>query len=1020
MTRLLCAFGLALTLLGSAFATPEFVTHNPTDAAFGEPSGTTVRNPAIPREDEAVTIYAKIGYSFFYTDVAIYYTLDGTTPSGSKGNAGTGSTQVLRSSNGGVTFLRNEGSNPTQMDWWKAALPASARVYGQTVKYIIGAWHSGGGPEIWANNAGCSDGVCDNPSNPATVFSYTNKLAWPGGGAGSSHPATGYPDVSFWKEEAVTGNNYINVQLDQNGTVYDIYYPSAGCVQGMGTKNEGYVDGLDTFPPGLPLGSRGQMNLNQLMAGIRVDGTTYWMSNQNGAGYSSVTQNYQANSNSVHGSMILTGGGNSITVEQYDFSPYGISFPVDLALNPNRGIYVKRFLLTNNGASSKTINFYTYGDFALNGGDAYDTMLFDSGRGAMVATDNVARTTSGSGEYNPASYGDYTKSVSVVLAVGMKQLSSVGGVAGSAATDSWRDTSSDNGQGWIGSKVTLPPGVTKEIDVIVAGGFDNFIATGTYSVQVAPVLDWFANVSAQSILTTTDSTWQAWLNQGTTVDFPGTTYDDLFNRSLLATALHLDGKGGGVVAGMHNGAYPFVWPRDAVYAAITLARTGHFGEASEVYRFLKDVAYRDYDSGLGMKGFWYQKYTTDGYKIWTSPQVDETACFPWGVLYQYNTTGDSSWLSSMASVTREAAFASSTDSAIDSRLYYDDPNQLMHGNNVWEDSFDDFIYSNAQVERGLRDASTIMTLTGNASDAATFTSRADSIHNGIVGRLNWNGENTDISQLGISYPFNVVAVNGTQAKKVVDRINGVATDAFGNTHPLVNTSGEWTGLINRYWGDTYWNGGPWFLSTLWYGLYYAERCDVTAGQGDIDVHKSKLDLCINRLGPVGLGAEQIAPTNSLLYSGQSNFSLQTAWPNAWESMSTLLDALMIFLDMTPDAPGNTLRIAPKLPTAWPTMTFRNVRLGAHRFDITVTKQKSSMMLTVTNLTGGAANLSAWIKLPSGMTSGGAAMNGSRVTSFLDKPAGRVKVEGALLTGVGAVSTVEVRFQAAGRIFPALN
>ncbi len=43
------------------------------------------------------------------------------------------------------------------------------------------------------------------------------------------------------------GNNYINVMLDRNGAVYDVYYPSAGCVQGMGTRNEGYVDGNDTW-----------------------------------------------------------------------------------------------------------------------------------------------------------------------------------------------------------------------------------------------------------------------------------------------------------------------------------------------------------------------------------------------------------------------------------------------------------------------------------------------------------------------------------------------------------------------------------------------------------------------------------------------------------------------------------------------------------------------------------------------------------------------------------------------------
>ena len=77
---------------------------------------------------------------------------------------------------------------------------------------------------------------------------------------------------------------------------------------------------------------------------------------------------------------------------------------------------------------------------------------------------------------------------------------------------------------------------------------------------------------------------------------------------------------------MHNGAYPFIWPRDAVYAAMTLDRTGHTFEAGEVYRFLRDVAYRANDTWG--KGFWFQKYTTNGYYVWhlfdASEGIDKT------------------------------------------------------------------------------------------------------------------------------------------------------------------------------------------------------------------------------------------------------------------------------------------------------------------------------------------------------------------------------------------------------------
>lgn len=999
---------LTLSVIGlqsSALAIPDFVEHVPANAVYGE-SGVTMRNPSAPREGEEITIWTRIGYSFYYTDVAIYYTTDGSIPSGSRGIP-TGTTQVLRSSAGQIQFVRNEPSGPGNIDWWRATLPANTRTYGQQIRYKIGSWHSGGGDEIFSNNYGCSDGQCDNPSAPATVYSYQVKLAWPGRGSPHVNPDAGYPNTHLWKEEGVVGNNFMNVMIDQNGSVFDIYYPSAGCVQGMGTKNEGYVDGLDTFPPGLPPGFRGQMNTNIAMGGIRVDGRTYWLTNEAGGDYTGQQQSYIPDTNVISTFSRLVANGNNIEVFQYDFCPKGISFPHDQGGQPNPGIYVKRFVLINRSNVPKTINFYYYGDFALNGGDSYDVMFADPNRGAMVAYDNTFRQTSSSGEYNPTSFNNYDKNVSIYLAAAMKVCNSVGSASGTAANDFWRDSSSDNDQGWIGARVVLPVNQAVEINVVIVGGFDNFAnTTGTYNFQVAPVLDWFLNNSMASMQSATQDYWIDWLSSGVLAEFPDARYNELFRRGLLGTALHVDEKGGGVIAGMHNGAYPFVWPRDAAYAAVTLARTGHTQEATDVFRFLSDVAYRANEEP-GRKGFWYQKYTTDGYIVWSAPQVDETSVVPWALYYLYNVTGNLGLLSSNYQIVYEAARASSEDSNIDSRLYYADPFDLMYSNNVWEDAFDTFIYSNASVERGLRDAATIATLLGNHGDASLFNQRANAIHSGVIARLQWDGENTDISQLGLVNPFKVFSPIDSLVAHVVDRINGVATDRYGNNHPLVNFGGEWDGLINRYWGDTYWNGGPWFLTTVWYGLYYADRANHTPGKGDINIHKNKLDLLIDRLGPIGFGAEQIAPSNSLLYPGQTDFVLQAAWPNAWESMSILTDALMAFLDFTPDAPNNTLRIAPKLPTGWNQFEFRNLPVGAHRLNALVQEGTRRETHTFRNLTGNAVQFETYFRMPVGARPLAVLKDGNPIPFAHDPQAQRVRVQNALNVGANALTEVQL-------------
>jgi len=1007
-------------LMQAALATPNYVAHNPGDGVFNNP-GATQREPLQPRDGEAVKAYVKMGPSFSYMSVAVYYTVDGSTPGGSKGVGQVGTLVLLSfGADVRVNFLYNEPLVGGTDDWWEAQFPAFVSTYGTTIKYKIGVWdnHDPGSPEVFANGG--------------QVYEWTTKLAWPGAGAPDPNPGVGYPPYYSWKEEGVVGNNYINVQLDQNGAVYDIYYPSAGCVRGMGTRNEGYVDGLDTFPPGLPLGFRGQMNLNQAFGGIRVNGTTYWLTNENEVGYSDVAQAYVPRTNVIHTAQRLTAQGRNILVEQYDFCPKGIVFPTDDGDNPNRGLYVKRYILTNQGASAETVQFYYYADYALNGGDSFDFVYTDAARGAMIARDNTQRFTSSSGEYNPTTTGDYNKNVSIYLATSMKLLSSVGGAGGTPATDFWSDTSGDTDRGWLGFEVELPVGVAKEINVAFVGGFDDFAgATGTYDYQMDGPIDWFLAGNMAAVQANTEMYWQDWLDAGVTIVGEDEILNELFERSLLATALHLDGKNGGVIAGMHNGAYPFVWPRDAVWAAVTLDRTGHTAEAGDVYRFLRDIAFRA-EEEPGRKGWWYQKYTTDGHIVWSAPQVDETSVFPWGALYHYQVTGDLDFLDDHYHTAWESGRAMSEDSNLDTRIYYNDATNLMYSNNLWEDSFDEFIYSNASVIRGLEDAARIAdVLDQNVcpggpgtcnyhNDKALFNARAAAIRGGLATRLAGNFENTDISQLGLVYPFEVYGPKDALVALYVDRMNGVATDTFGNNRPLVNFAGEWEGLVNRYWGDSYWhnnagpnpNGSPWFLTTMWYGCYYGVRQDENPGTGDINNHLYRLNLLVDRLGPIGFGAEQIAPSNSLLIPGQTDFALQAAWPNAWESMSFFVDALMLFLDYTPDAPGNRLVIEPKLPSAWSSMTYNNLTVGAHRIDVTAAEVRTPIAYNgnlFTNVTGAALDFDTHIRVPAGTTIFSVTQDGASHAYSYDGATGRVHVTGALATGPGATTDVRVHF-----------
>ncbi len=1042
-----------------ALAQPSFVFHQPTNQVFSEPGGVTMREPDFVRDGETADLWLKVGPSFSYSTVALYYTTDGTSPAGALGVPSNSSTTVLRNNAGTnpIQFVRNEpngfGGND---DWWRVTLPSSTHLAGTTIKYRFSAWQTSGGGAPVGSEVIAGGGE----------FQYGVGMPWPGAGAGQANPQAGYPPVNFWKEEAFIGNTYTAAMLDQNGTWWDMYFPTPGAVQGVGTRNEGYSDGPDTFPGLLSSEKRGQMHLNQAQVGLRVNGLTHWLSNPNAVSFTNVTQQYlNDETNTVRTQQRLVFGGNNISVDQYDFAPAGIAFPDGFnGTGPQRHMLVKRMVLTNNTASAQTVDLYMYLDPALNGGDTYDAMFWDAARGAMTVFDKTRRTVTGTGpfinppdEYNVSTFGGYEKNIALYLSAAME----VQGTNGGPATDSWRDSSTDQSQGWIGRRVTLQPNVPVEVTFMLAGAHlrpepisDNIPANdGVYDNEIVPMLNWFYATSMNATQTTTDNYWLSWLNSGTTIDTPDNRYDTLMKRSLLATALHQDAINGSIVAGYHNGAYYYSWPRDGAWAAVTLLRAGHWNEGTNVLRWMRDICYRDVEPSFGNnpitgqphRGFWKQKYSNDGFTIWGAPQIDGTAVYPWALMWHYNLTGNATYLDSHYASVWDSVAAMTRDS-IDSRLRFEEAFNLTYTNNLWEDSYDTFIFSNANIVRGLEDASRIATVLGRPADAANFQNLANIHRSGLNARLDWNGENCDISQLGIVYPFEVLSPTDARSVKVIDRINGVQSDTFGNIQPLVNfntffNNGHgWTDLINRYWNDGYWGNpfnsstpwgaGPWFLSTMWYGMYYAHRQDFTPGTGDIDNHKYRMDRLIETLGPIGLGSEQIAPrgipgepgprgTGSLMYPGQNDFMLQTAWPNAWESMSFFVDSLFGFLDYQPNASANTMKFEPKLPSTWGSMTYKNIRMApnqlvpAHSVDVTIQRDSEGREIhTFTNNTGFQLSVDTTLRSNPAETVVQVTRNGVSIPYTRDSVTGRISV-GPIPLEQGAGATTIIAYDTFG-------
>ena len=153
---------ITFALPQNLFATANYVYHERTgnNPGCGANPYVDVLNPS---SSQAVNFCIKVEYQFFTDNVRVYYTTDGSAPAGSFG-APSGTTQVAVGSFS-CTF------GVPVVDVWNAAIPAQPA--GTTVKYIVSAWHSGGGPEVFGNSGTCSECTAFTSSSEATLFQYT-------------------------------------------------------------------------------------------------------------------------------------------------------------------------------------------------------------------------------------------------------------------------------------------------------------------------------------------------------------------------------------------------------------------------------------------------------------------------------------------------------------------------------------------------------------------------------------------------------------------------------------------------------------------------------------------------------------------------------------------------------------------------------------------------------------------------------------------------------------------------------
>ena len=809
------------------------------------------------------------------------------------------------------------------------------------------------------------------------------------------------PAREYYQEEAMLGNGYAFAQMDARGTLYDLMYP-------LGIYTGIVVDGTDAS------GTQGvQVNVWESLAGIEVDGKTYWLNHGDQWTFSQqyITDTAVLKSVATHNTA-------NVRVTQHDFFPDGITFPNNTSGQPIRGLYLKRLVVENLASTGRDIGLLYYADLNINGDPAQDSVSYKPVEKVLYFYDGGD---SGSGRTRTLAFGLRLKST------------------GSVLSESYQIYNSD-GAGYLKQMANIPAASSQEFDVLMVGATSTTMSADLYASDIVPAINWFNSQNIASVQTTTEATWTNLINSATVLDTPDPVYDTNYRRSLITTLLTFNKDTGAVAAGFHNGAYAYNWPRDSVYASMTLDRAGIHDLPAKQYDWLWNVAERDKPGNdIGNDGvfyrFWYQKYTMDGKRVWEQPQVDETAIIPFGVKLHYDLTGDTTFRSTYYPMVKEAALVSSENNPHDG-LDYNEAMHLMFSYNIWEDMWGMLLYSNANVVAGLDAAATLAGLEGQTADQNTFISRRDDIKNtGILQSVPssdttnpglyssdynrfymtkdlkkwytdpsniWNAITTDASMLGIVVPFEVLAADHAWVVNTVNELEPALTDPAETGAAVGGVVRYRQDQVSRYgstyanFGDTYYDGGPWMVATTWLSQYYLERANTATGSTYANKAKAYTDWVFSYLGNIGIGAEQVDETK-----GPDQFAHQAAWGNGWESNASIVDNLLAYIDYAYSAAGNQFTAWPKIPSAW-NFVGADVKLKDGKIHLKVTKVSSSQtQVELANNTASNLSVEIYVQTDAAPSS----VTGTNLSWSYNAANGRVKLFGTLNSGVSETITI---------------
>lgn len=347
----------------------------------------------------------------------------------------------------------------------------------------------------------------------------------------------------------------------------------------------------------------------------------------------------------------------------------------------------------------------------------------------------------------------------------------------------------------------------------------------------------------------------------------------IYTRTILLYSLLVNHETGGISAAVEIdenlkqcGGYQYCWPRDAVFTTTAMDILKMKKEVEKFYKsFCKYTQSRN--------GMWEQRFFTDGRlaPCW-GYQIDETASVIVGVYNHYKVIEDKKFLKDNLKMCEKAinflkkyvedVFQETNKCGISYDLWeeYEGVNLYAVSSifasfnamiKIYEELKEEFTKNRVKQENVNKEKETLRNLSVTLREYI-LKNFYDESKKSLVRNL--EDKTLDISILGTVIPFEIFSPKDKKILNTVERIN--------------MTLRTYTGGYKRFETDTYREGKPWIIATLWIAEYYLEI-------GEKQKAKECFDFVIKTSTEHGFLAEQI--NNSTM---QPDWVIGLGWSHA--------------------------------------------------------------------------------------------------------------------------------------------